>query len=352
MASFFRTLPDLIQQPIALAMLGSLGAHFLLFATLPAFTSSTEPRPEAEVRRVRLLEPPQGSAAPQASRSQLGLPPVPNTPNSKIQLPPAGTGTSPIPNPLYTLPDLNPQPFLPPPQLSQERLEQLRRLYAQRSQPTPPQPTIKIPKQPTTTPQRQPNSPLPTLEPDNLSKIIKGQQSPQSPTTSPTTQASTPPVTSPTPQTREDKVLAATRYNPDGVFQPGDVKPVQNFVQLIAQKGINVDWSKDYIRVRRLQDPNLEKPIPEFPYPLTFPLNNYQQHPVSVAVLVGEDGKPLPNTKPELIGSTGYPILNDKAIELIQQESNQPNKYPAITENRIRVYVYEFQFKAPSTGRG
>ncbi|MBW4443706.1 MAG: hypothetical protein KME10_21245 [Plectolyngbya sp. WJT66-NPBG17] len=354
--TFLRTLPDTLQQPAALAMLGSVGVHLILFATLPAFTSSTEPRPEAEVRRVRLLEPPQGSSAPQASRSQLGLPPVPNTPNSKIQLPPVGSGTSPLPNPLYTIPDLTqPIPIPSPPQnqiSSQDRFNDLlRRLAARQKQiDQQQQATIKIPKNPPVKPSTEPTTnPSPNVEPADP-KEVASTVSPQPPAGTIPATPTTPPSAPSTPQTSNDRLLAALRYNPDEVTQPGDVKPVQDFVQLITQRGINVDWSKDYIRVRQLQDPKLEKPIPELPYPLSFPLNKYQQHPVAVAVLVGKDGKPLPGTKPELIGSTGYQILNDKAIEIIQQQSNQPNTYPAIAEDRVRVYVYEFQFKAPNIG--
>ncbi|HTL90309.1 MAG TPA: hypothetical protein VL134_12990 [Leptolyngbya sp.] len=384
MSSFFQTLPETIQQPATLAMLGSIGAHLLFFATLPAFTSSVEPRPDLEVRRVRLLEPTQGSGSSQIASSRLGLPPVPNTPNSKVQIPPIGQTTSPVPNPLYTIPQLTPVPAPSQTQISsQERFNDLLRRLASRSQqPT----TIRIPKPPTVQPdsKTQPDpktNPTRTIDPSELtlkqadpSEVVRSlplppateptpsaQSSPTSPTTEPNTAPNTTPNTEPNPaptpsaaqaaaQARNERLLAATRYNPDGVAESAEskLKLYQSFVQSVEQKGIKVDWGKDYIRVRQLQDPELKKPIPERPFPAALILNHYQQHPVAVAVLVGKDGKPLPNTKPTLLGSTGYQILNDQAIELIQQEANQPNQFPAIAEDKVRVFVYEFQFKAPS----
>ena len=352
-ATFFRTLPETLQQPAALAMLGSVGAHLLLFATLPAFTSSTEPRPEAEVRRVRLLEPPQGSSAPQASTSRLGPPPVPNTPNSpnsKVQIPPVGQGTSPVPNPLYTIPDLTPIPIPAPPQTqisSQDRFNDLlRRLAARQQQPT----TIKIPKppaiQPAPAPTTPPNSNLKPADPAEVARasaplpsIGTPQPAPTTPPTAPTSQA--PSATTAEAQVKNNQLLAATRYSAEGTTQQDGIQAAQNLAQELNTKG--VPW--EYIRLRQPQEE-----LKQLPYPLTFALNNYKQHPVAIAVFVGKDGKPLPDRKPQILNSTGYQILNDKAIEIVQKESSQPNKYPAIAEDKIRVYVYEFQFKAPNAG--
>ena len=368
-ATFFRNLPETLQQPAALAMLGSAGVHLLLFATLPAFTSSTEPRPESEVRQVRLLAPSQGGNQTQASASRQ-LPPLPNTPNSKIQLPPTGQGTSPVPNPLYTIPELTPLPIPVPSQTqisSNDRFnELLRQIASRQQQPT----TIRIPKPPeqpspqpnqTTPNQTTPNQTTPNqttpIEAADPRKVAQSVQS-----SPPVTPPSTPvvpsaPLPSPsTPPTANDQLMASLRYNPDGTLVPGETSYSQksfqlasNYVQSATQRGIKIDWSRDYIRVRQLQDPELKKPIPERPYPLNFALNPYKQHPVSVAVYVGKDGRPVPNLKPDLIGTTGYQILNGKAIEIIQQEASQ-TEYPKITEGRIRVFVYEFQFKAPNTG--
>ncbi|MBD2081021.1 hypothetical protein [Leptolyngbya sp. FACHB-17] len=356
-ASFFRTLPDTLQQPTALAMLGSVGAHLLIFATLPAFTSSSEPRPEAEVRRVRLLEPPQGSN-PQAS-SQLALPPVPNPPNSKTQLPITAQGRSAIPNPLYTIPDLNspvtlnPPPPIPTPtqpQISQaDRFnELLRRLAAQQPRivppPKPPAPT------PTTQPSPQPNisispnSSIAGLTPANPNDVAKvTPPSTEAPSPAPTTTQSPAPATtqSPAPTTSNDQLLAATRYNPEGTSQQDSVQAAQKLTEELTAK--DTPW--EYVRLRQPQEP-----LKELDYPLAFPLSNYKQHPIAIAIFIGKDGKPLADRKPQILNSTGYPILNDKAIEYVQKDANQPDRFPAIAEDKIRVFVYEFQFKAPNMG--
>ncbi|GAP96566.1 hypothetical protein [Leptolyngbya sp. NIES-2104] len=355
-ATFFRTLPETLQQPIALAMLGSVGAHLIVFATLPAFTSSTEPRPEAEVRRVRLLEPPQGSPNSQIARSQIGLPPVPNTPNSKIQLPIAQGGNSPLPNPLYTIPDLNPVPVPnPPPQLSPqeraailqrineynrriaERQRQIERQQAQANNP---------PKPPT-----PPASPTPTIAPGtNLtpfdpSVLANQPTAPQGTATpQPTTTPSPTPTTTPQTPTnrpeidRNNQLLAATRYIPEGTSRNDYLQGTAN---LTAQLNTRFPNTWDYTR--------LQSEPKELDYPLPFALQNYQQNAIAVAVFVGKDGKPLPNQPPVALNSTGYKILNDKAIEIAQKDANQPNRFPAIDQDRLRVFVYEFKFKAPNT---
>lgn len=361
LANFFRTLPETLQQPTALAMLGSVGAHLLIFATLPAFTSSSEPRPEAEVRRVRLLEPPQGSN-PQASSSQLALPPVPNTPSSKTQLPITAQGRSPVPNPLYTIPDLNsPLPLNPPPPIpipSQPQVSQadrfnelLRRLAARQAQVTPPKPTATQPPSQSDI-SISPSSSLPGLTPANPSDIAKvtppppGTSSPaptatQSP--APTaTQSPAPTATqSPASTASNDRLLAAIRYSPEGTSQQDGIQAAQKLTEEFTTKG--TPW--EYVRLRQPQEP-----IKELDYPLTFPLNNYKQHPTAIAIFVGKDGKPLADRKPQILNSTGYPILNDKAIEYVQKDASQPNRFPPIAEDKIRVFVYEFQFKAPNTG--
>lgn len=348
--TFFRTLPDTLQQPAALAMLGSVGAHLIFFATLPAFTSSTEPRPEAEVRRVRLLEPPQGSAAPQAARSQLGLPPVPKPPNSKIQVPQvpqSGSGESPLPNPLYTIPSLTPLPIPNPPQLSiQDRIAEINRRIAARQQlierrqqieQQQRQATIKTPKTAPTQPP-EPTSPVSQADP----KVVAGAVNPQPSSGNPPT---TPPSPSPlTPQTENDRILASLRYSPEGTTQQEGIQAQANLAeQLNTQK---ISWG--YERIRQPGEP-----LKELDYPLSYTPSDLKQnpaHPVAIAIFVGKDGKPLTDPKPIILNSTGYKILNDKAIEVVQKDASQPNRFLAISEDKIRVVVYEFKFKAPNAG--
>lgn len=356
-SNFFRDLPETLQQPAALAMLGSLGAHLILFATLPAFTSSPDPA-QAEIRRVRLLEPPQGSNSPQASTSRLGLPPVPNTPNSKIQLPQAGQATSPVPNPLYTIPDFTPVPIPAPPQqpqlrTSQDTFSELLKRLANR-----PQSPIRIPKPPqekppAPPPQNQSPTMSPSLPPANPRDAITTPFPPGTPNQPAQTQTPTPsPSASPN---RMDQLLAATRYNPQGTTQQESLVAQQSFTQALKDKSI--DWER--IVLRKPQDP-----IPEVPFPAGLVLQGYEnrQHSVAIAVLVDKNGKPLPDTQPEILASSGYGILNQKAKEIVQANAAPEKLVPLIqayeaqktdptTRNKAQAYllVYEFKFKAPSS---
>jgi outer membrane biosynthesis protein TonB len=359
-SNFLRDLPETLQQPAALAMLGSMGVHLILFATLPAFTSSPDPV-QSEIRRVRLVEP-QGSSAPQTSTSRLGLPPIPSTPNSKIQLPQTGQTTSPIPNPLYTLPDLTPLPIpaSPLPQrrnlgrsLTQEEInairERIRKFQALQQPQTPPQ------TQPTTPPANpaptNPQSPTQGLTPANPADVARGTTPAPPGTPSPTgqPQPTTPPA--PVPQTRTDQLLALTRYNPQGTTAQDIAVSSQTFTQSLKDKG--VAWERIVLR-------KPEDPIQEVPFPDGFVLQNYQerQHPAAIAVLVDKDGKLL--DKPQILASTGYGILNQKAEEIVKANATPAKvveliqKYEAAKaekdRNKAQAYllVYELKFKVPN----
>ncbi|MCU0549234.1 MAG: hypothetical protein MUC48_07790 [Leptolyngbya sp. Prado105] len=354
LSNFFRDLPETIQQPAALAMLGSLGAHLILFATLPAFTSSPDPA-QSEIRRVRLLEPPQDSSAPQASTSRLGLPPVSNNPNSKLQLPQAGQTIPSVPNPLYTLPDLtpvpvpsNPQPqrrFFENPLTPAERaalFERLRRLQ------TPPTPPPKPPAQPPQN-QKSPTDGLNQADPTvAASPPPSGQVAPNSP-----------PATPPSPfvpQTPNDRFLVATNYNPQGTTKDEQTSAQIKFTQAAAQKGLN--WERILLR-------QPDAPIQEIPYPANLkgkwqPKDFSKVTPTAIAVIVGKDGKIL--VEPEIIGSTGYGILNESAMEIVKAtttpekmveliQEHEANKEDVNSRNKAESYliVYEFKFKAPDS---
>lgn len=330
-SEFFRTLPETLQQPVALAMLGSAGVHILLFATLPAFTTSTQPKQDAEVRRVQVIAPPR-SNAPQAATSRLGLPPVPNTPNSKIQVPSATQTTPPFPNPLYTIPDLTQVP--PPPAQSQQSDLDLIRKYLAGERPA----TVRIPKTQPKTQSSPKSSPSPSpaspggLAPSDPSKIATGSTQP------PNNSTQNPPVQSaPLPTAPIDP--AAISYNSQGTTNEDQQQQLIAFSSTWSQLGITGIVNK------RPPDQKVE----ELPYPLPFLINNYQPKPAVIAVLVGLDDKPLPNTEPRLIRSTGYPILNNKAIEIVKARSQQPNAYQEKEKtNKTRLYIYELQFKPPT----
>lgn len=335
-ASFFRNLPDTIQQPAAIAMFGSLGAHLLFFATLPAFTPAESDNPDREIRRVQVIELPKNeSRTVDALRSSLGLPPLPNIQNPKVQ--PGQSSTIFPPNPLYSIPNLD-QPSSSAQQNWSQILEMARRqqrsILVPKTNPPPP------PPKPQTRPSQPPQSDSP-----RIGQQFKPEESRvETPTEFEAPAAGNqeqPPATTPPKTAQNDQLLAATRYNPEGT----DSREVQttglgNWFKGLADRGVTEE--PELIRVRKQDDPTLAKPIPELPYPLSFALNNYKQHPAVVLVLVDKDGKPI--GKPEILGSTGYGILNEAAIAAVEKKAGdyQPS-------DRVRVYMYEFQFAAPAS---
>jgi hypothetical protein len=401
-ALFFRNLPDTLQQPVAMAMMGSLGAHILFFATLPAFTPVETDNPDREIRRVQVVELPKENGALPPLRSPFGLPavpspkatlstPVPNSPkaqNPKVQFGQPSSVLVP-PNPLYTPPDLSsPIPSTAQSQKEFSRiLQELNKRQPRsviipktdqpRSRPRRVQQTLPIPTQPVQ-PEATPNqstsiatSPSGELKPFDPSMmtpvppIVAGTNSPstgtppQQPSAPLPSQAGTPlppqaaATPSPTPPltARNDELLMLTRYNPEGTNLQKDNKLLVAWFNNLKEKGINApivpvwNWNNP---TEQLDAPKLEQPIPELPYPLSFPLNNYKQHPVIVMVLVDPEGNLI--EKPKVVQSTGYEVLNEAAIKEVQKQiEKQPKPNPYPKAEGVRAYQYKFQFKAPAS---
>jgi hypothetical protein len=401
-ALFFRNLPDTLQQPVAMAMMGSVGAHILFFATLPAFTPVETDNPDREIRRVQVVELPKENGALPPLRSPFGLPavpspkatlstPVPNSPkaqNPKVQFGQPSSVLVP-PNPLYTPPDLS----SPIPSNAQSQKEFSRILQelnkrqprsviipktdqprprprrSQQTIPTQPLPTQPLPTQPPPQTEVTPDSSAPlALSPGGLrpfdpsivgvnppSTGTPNQQPsaplpPQAATPLPPQAAATP---SPTPPltARNDELLMLTRYNPEGTNLQKDNRLLVAWFNNLKEKGINApivpvwNWNNP---TEQLDAPKLEQPIPELPYPLSFPLNNYKQHPVIVMVLVDPEGNLI--EKPKVVQSTGYEVLNEAAIKEVEKQiEKQPKPNPYPKAEGVRAYQYKFQFKAPAS---
>lgn len=334
-ATFFQTLPNTLQQPTALAMIGSVGAHLLVFATLPAFTPATD-NPEDEVRRVQIVDLPQRQAIAPPAASSLNLPPVPKaSANPQVQpsLPPIALNPNTPPNPLYTIPSDIPIP--PPPAQNNDWLN---RLLAQNppSKPAPTKPKpLAVPTKPpsiaTTKPSSaasQPNrtaSPgkdLRQADPSQIARTVDSQQNPGLPPAS----------------TLTAEQQAAIAYNP-AQTDPREVqtKWLGQWASTLSAKGITD------IEYKRVRESN--QPIPQLESPLTAQIPTLDKNPASPAAivqLVGKDGKPI--GEPELIGSTGYKLLNDAAIATVKQVVKSQTFPPA---EKARAYIYEYQFKAP-----
>ncbi len=135
MANFssFKNVPDLFQpqnldkagqflrQPLALAVLASVGAHALLAVTLPMWSASGEKQPDTKSVSVVELSPLEQARLPQSDLSK-ALSPLPKTTNKASKTKPAdplgtvgilGTPTSPPPDAtaLYPIPLEPPIPF-------------------------------------------------------------------------------------------------------------------------------------------------------------------------------------------------------------------------------------------------
>jgi hypothetical protein len=86
--SFWQTLPDILRQPAAIAMVGSALAHGIFFAVLPTITGS--PLPDTDSPRVVGvvdLSPEDRSRLPQALTSQKPLPPIQTQKGTKLFTP-------------------------------------------------------------------------------------------------------------------------------------------------------------------------------------------------------------------------------------------------------------------------
>lgn len=334
-AAFFRTLPDTLQQPTALAMIGSVGAHLLVFATLPAFTSSTD-NPDNEVRRVQIVDLPQRQEAPPNAASGLRLPPVPNpsaSPQVQPSLPPIALNPNTPPNPLYTIPSDIPVP--PPPAQNNDWLNRLlaqnpprkpvttkpKPLDVPAKPPSPdsikPSPNAAQPTRPAT-----PSNDLKQADPGEIAKAVESLQNPGVPPANVLTE--------------EQK--AAIAYNPVQT-DPREVQTrwLGQWASSLSAKGIT-DFEFKSLR-------QVDQPIPELQSPLTAQIPTLDKNPASPAVivqLVGKDGKLI--GEPELIGSTGYKLLNDAAIATVK-EAVKKQTFPST--QKARAYIYEYQFKAP-----
>jgi hypothetical protein len=401
-SAFWRNLPENIQQPASIALLGSIGAHAFFFASLPAFTSSEENQDDP-LRRVNVVEltpqeqsklPPIGNAT-----STFGLPPVQQAPNAKVQAPQGDQATVPVPNNplLYDIPGLSTQ-TLPSTQSEVPDNNALLKKYiaaqnaaiARRNQELKDlQTSENQPKQTETPRKTEPsqtlgqifgkysNTPIPTLEPQDPSSIASSQgqpsPNPSAPPETPASATQTPPATqtpasttqtppatqtpSPSPrQTLSPEVIernrqlrefyASTQYNAANT----DSDP--RFANSSGFKAPDQDWltwktqtlqpALDRKEVELVEHPSkaeeVEKGIPTLPYPFPFAIRDFKQNRVVIAATVGTDGKLT--GEPILFGKTGYAALDKAAIEHVKQELS---KLPAPKKTTVHRFVFKYQ---------
>lgn len=387
LSAFFRNLPENIQQPSSIALLGSISAHAFFFASLPAFTSSQENQTDP-LRRVDVVElsPEQQGRLPKIG-SSLGLSPLQQPPNTTLQAP--QNQTTPVPNNplLYDIPGLS-TPILPDPQAQSSDSNALLRKYiaeqnaaiARRREqlkdltPSQTQPESNTPQTPD--PQSEaianainnaPNAQIPFVNPDdpNANFRVNGQPQPEqssSPTpsgptpvppgetTPPSPTASTPatPAPSPTATPYAARLLEEQRqlyaYNQsdtdaDPRFANSGVKaPDQNWV---TWKTENIQEKLDRKELALVEHPTkeeeLEKGIPVLPYPISFAIPRFQQNTIVIAATVGTDRNLI--GEPVLLGKSGYGALDREAIRYVKE---QVKTYPAPEKPTVHRFVFKY----------
>ncbi|NJR50884.1 MAG: hypothetical protein HC780_16250 [Leptolyngbyaceae cyanobacterium CSU_1_3] len=350
LSAFLRDLPENLQQPASMALVGSVGAHVFFFASLPAFTSPPAPPDLREVRLVNLT-PQELSRLPQAPiASPFGLPPIPKS-DAKFNLPLG----QPFPQPPtdfqpYKIPDLSiktpPIVVSPPPIQPFDISPYLYQFRPPAPAPSPAEaPEIVNPPASNSPSQTTPdNSPSRLFPPDNRSGATSSSipnLSPAAPIvpsppvaspTDPPSPNSPPPATPEEPARPIDRLLAANRelrvlyarenfvFNPmGGTPQEWGEKTTQNFQ----------DWFKQNITDKNISDDNLAEQAIEREISYSSPVPLTQKYdPALVYVLVDPEGKVAAN--PAVLGRTGYrylDILAERSIAQIIADLKPTGKY-------------------------
>ncbi len=366
LSAFLRNLPDTLRQPFSLALVGSVGAHLFFFLWLPLFTSE-EAKPEAQ-RVVRLLSSPPQS---QVTTSQLGLPPIPKTPNSTVEVP---LGQLTLPNPpdssLYKFQD----PILPyspivPPAPPAIRFPQPTTLFQpsqipQNFNPVPDLPDLTLrrtpaPSRPT---QNLPTTPTPPLNINGqtdksiapLTPGVLGNPSNQ-PTAQPTDPAPQPnqPGATTAAVRPQERLLAENQRLRDKItFKSPGATSNEIAANNIASYS---DWFKKNVTDRVPEGGNLvekEIPVPDVPYSLPFNLSE-KPEPAYINILVAPDGTVL-TPQLAITGPTGYGILDDLAtkevlrlVTIAQKEGTL--KPSGDNKDKYVIYKYKVTFKIERT---
>ncbi|NEQ24253.1 MAG: hypothetical protein F6K28_35065, partial [Microcoleus sp. SIO2G3] len=341
-------LRSLLRDPLAIAVLASIGVHGLLWAGLP-YLPSLQSRPtEAEIQReVGLVElsPEELSRVPQAaSQSNLPIPaaPLPSAPTGRQ---PQEFSLRPLPtSPPPSLPSILPPSFYipPPPRLPlyipptaiRPRSTTPTRPVP-RSTPTPTTTPTPTPPQasptPTTspTPSQEAASPTPTLTPgqDPLPNVREPSETPsQSPTDSPTpTENGTPnadnpnatasptpsPTTSPTPQ---PTIADAQRQDRDRIRRL--TTPYSEGTVPRSAGDANVTFGRWFLEGsegRTLDDLRKEEITARYPRD-----DCSLRQSARVVYGVDVDAEDRIVGDPVLILSSGYPVFDEAALRAVR----------------------------------
>lgn len=360
LSAFLHNLPDTLRQPFSLAVIGSVGAHLFFFLWLPLFTTE-EVKPDNQ-RVVRLLNSSNSPTQSQVATSQLGLPPIPKTPNSTVKIP-LGQLTPPIPpdSSLYRFQDpIGPytSPIVPPaPPVI--RFPQSTSLFLP---PPIPQSFNRVPDpNPTARPAPVQNSPAQNLITTPLPPSGKTDQNipplPPGVISNSPTQPSTQPSNPATPQdqpaaptaTVREKLLAENRQLQDKfTFKSPGATSTEVASNNIASYG---EWFKKNVTDRGIPEGSLvEKKIVIADVPYNSPSNLSEKYePAYIHILVAPGGKII---TPDLTitGHTGYGILDDLAAKEVFQRITNDQKEGTLkptgdNKDKYVIYTYKVTFK-------
>jgi hypothetical protein len=392
LSAFFRDLPENLQTPAAIALLGSVGAHALFFATLPAFTSA-EDNPEEVLRKVDLvqLSPQEQGKLPATGDPSLTLPPVTQIPDTQIQLPP---GLNSVPSPIPTSPALsNPSLFYPLPGTTQtpgssapapvfDYSKFWREFPRPRLSPAP-TPSPSASPEPRRSDEPSPTEGLQASNP-NLQATTPPPPGGSAPTESSTPTPTPSPTPTPTPSppqlTPQQRLalIQQTTFNPAGTESdprwasllkednPNDprtqqTRPVRiwgNWFSKLDQGALERG------EIKQIDHPNAEEkeaaklepgqaltiPVTEFPNGI----QNFQQKRIIVIAQTKPNGELI--KEPEFLVKPGYGFLDQQALNYVKEQLKKPEvveKMNRVTKDspqtKVLLHRFEFQFKPPDS---
>jgi TonB family protein len=310
--STLETLGGKLQEPIGIATLISIGVHGVLWLFLPLIPISPIELDEPDIRgSVQVLE-----LTPEEMAR------LPDLPDTEIPAQPA-TPSSPLP---YTLQPM-PNPFssrLPTPLPPVPRFRDPSNIFVPPLlPPVPPRGSVtrRVPQQ-----RPVPRPTLPLFPQGGLSPSVE-----PSTATSPTPDAS--PSATPTPSQPAismEQMVAQQRelltYNADGTTAESALQSYTTWFGE-AVKLLGDDWDEE-----NAKQIDITAPYPRVACP------NKLEGTTIIGAVVDEDGKLLEDLPLALIQSSGYPLFNQTALDLVED-------YDFEATDKKQVYQVNVQFK-------
>lgn len=326
--AFNSSLPDTIReklrQPTWIALVASLGIHGILLMMLSILPLvSSEPSETEPIDPVDLVElsPEEQSRLPDLSTSLIPPPPSPSAQTDQYSL-------RPLPNPFSSIPTVPnfPPSYRPPSSIFIPPTfpPAPPRTYTSRSpgrSPTTASPSASASPSPQASPSPSPRSSAGTLEIPDFANL--GPQSSPSPTTSPS------------PTALQDLAAQQQQLRELLTFSDRNTSQetaTQNYVGWFEQASAAL--GEDY------EGKNAEQITLSAPYPRVACLNRLEGV-ATVGVLTDAEGAISEEPPPTIIRSSGYPLFNQQALELVEN-----NEFEATGQREAYLVNVEFKYNA------